>query len=99
MDEDLLEEIVELNARISDLQSENQYLEGRISDLEDDVYEAQRELQLVDDELCNFQELLNFDGDLTDALLEFYRAYVRGEDMKAANMVVEHALTGKDILL
>lgn len=83
-----------------DIERELELANDEVTALEDEVYDLQRELQQAEWRIDELEAELNkYGGDLYNALLDFYRAYKRGEDITNARQSVEFALTGKNIML
>lgn len=82
------------NCECNKLTDEIVDLEDQLNDAESQIEYLEREVQSLEEELA-----LSMKDDTLHALLEFYRAYKRNEDLTKANLTVEFALASEDILL
>lgn len=90
-------ELEELRERVSKLEEEVAELEDEIYRLEEENYELNRENDELLERLEGSSE--EFNEHVYDALLEFYRAYARGEDITNAKISVVNAIEGRNILI
>lgn len=91
-------EYAEMAADLNDCRSTISSLEDELADLECQLDDMYRENRSLTDEIDDLSEIQKYE-DLSDALLDFYRATKEGRSTYSAEIEVHTHLSSMDILV
>lgn len=94
---------MDYEALIADLEAQLEAQQAQYDSLEDDLhnlgYQSGIEISNLEAELADIEENDQYDLELFDALLEFYKTYTRNEDLANVKRDVSNLLLGRDIIV